>query len=102
MPKKPARMTAEVSEDDPDHIADLMIAEVSKQIKARLKELHMNMSDLARIIHVTPQHVSQELRGVRRMSLPTIIRIARVLNMQIEFKLVVVGGGDDAIYSQSR
>lgn len=74
-------------ENDPDFLAEGLVLEVTEQISARMRELELRPTDLARRLGVSRAFVSQLLNGRPNMTLRTLVCVAHALDQRVSLKL---------------
>lgn len=60
-------------------------AAIGKRIRSARKKAKLTQEQLAEAIDVTPQHVSAIETGKTKLSLPTLIRISKAVNVSLDF-----------------
>jgi len=58
---------------------------IGKRIRIRRLELKLTQDDLARSLHLTPQHISGIEQDKRTPSLPTLAKLAEELGVTVDY-----------------
>ena len=66
-------------------VDDIDYAAIGRRIRSARKKAKLTQEQLAEAIDVTPQHVSAIETGKTKLSLPTLIRICRAVNISLDF-----------------
>ena len=61
--------------------------QVRKQILSAMESQEISRSQLARLMGVTPSHITQTLREGHNFTVDTLQRISRALNVQFVFRM---------------
>lgn len=72
--------------------------EIGQRIYQRRKELGITQDKLAELTDTTPQAISNYERGERELRVSTIIQIANVLNISIDYLLTGVHTSFESLY----
>lgn len=67
------------------------ILEITEEIVARMKQLGVSKSDLAKLLGKSPAFITKLLQGNNNFTLETIVKIARRLNCQLRSHLQPAG-----------
>lgn len=61
----------------------LKSAQIAVKILAELRKQQLSQKDLAELLYVTPQYVNKVVKGKENLSLETLCKIERVLNIEL-------------------
>lgn len=64
---------------------NLNYIEIGKRIKLKRKELKLTQENLAEVIDVSSSYISEIERGCGVCSLPTIVKIAKTLDLGLDY-----------------